>query len=1016
MNKKGFIILAVVFFLLFMLQSGVYACNQHPCLLFNSSEISLLWSNLQSSPFSGRIPSSTSNFIGGINSGGNANIIPEGAALRCLLDSSNTASSTACTTSKSNLMWNVQNLGSGSYPIDVNSYQCGACGATAGGRLAETSFVFDLLKAKSGVLNVSEEQQIVQWFEARLPDAESAFNTLTVNGNAALDNYDLPMAYGILSMYAMLQGSPYTNLSASFISSKINNYIGKIRNATRDFDNIPPEGLNYHVYSMPFAVRAAIFAENNGYYSDMLEQSVYMPILIGDLYFGDGVSFSPTTEINAGNSLGWQVESSVVDNGLGGYSPNYLYLLNKLYSTDSWTAKKGIERWFTIDAIVGNSRSDYTYNTNAYLVPALFYNSSLNYSSNLDSTGYLPASFYRDQKNNAPPTGRDNGFDLTGDGGFHIISNKLEGNGRTNSLYLAADGYMQHISGAQDGSTEKYAGSFPVEVNPGRGGYPSPGVGHRRIDFNIFLSSADFSSASSNFNYYEPTSLANSQHNYEGKFKYHLEGRFASGAEGEHKRIWMMDCATCRANRLVAMISNPDDKSYILEYVETQDSSVGVYDKRSHSLVQAATFGNGYQVVSGNNKGATRFFYPSSPTVSLPSAVKSFNDKNVYENKISQTTTSGNPRADWFYLTELITDNRQTPAINSLNVTNGNGYAGVVNWTDLGLNYSDYLSAKKDSSINLSLQYPFFNLSTNARVSIVRAVSNGSILNFAVFNATFLIVNGDYLLQSNEDVSVSVGEGVQIQTIGSSLTGAQVFATTSNLVTPGNTDAVLVDGNSSLYSQQGNYIIIGNILVSCNGAAPLCSSQQGVCSLSTQSCVSGSYVTCTTANYLAHNSSYQQSETSCDGLDNDCDGTTDEGCTSNTTSSSSPASTSSGGGGGGGGGGTTTRAPRVVLPDNSFSPVNPENGDNEQNPEFGEDIQQLNPEANNEGSKRGITGLPIFGSDGKLNKTALFIFFGAIFLGIAIYFFVKRKLMLRRLGKLKQKGSGEAIAFSHIQN
>ncbi len=867
------------FFLLIFISNSVNACpnNQHPCLLFNQSDITGLWSKLQASQFSGRIPSSTSVFSQGIAAGSSASYVPEGAALRCLLNPSATVGSTECSSAKTNLMWNVNNLGGSSFPITNASYQCGACGATGGSRLAETALVFDLLKAKSGVLNSSEEQKIIQWFENRLPDAEIAFSTLTNNGDAALDNYDLPMAYGILSMYAVLDNSPYTALSQSTISSKILSYLGKIRNALHDFDNVPPEGLNYHVYSMPFAIRAAIFAEKNNYYYDMLDQSLYMPALIGDLYFGDGSGPAPSTELTAGDGFGWQVESSPTDNGLGGYSPSYLYLLDKLYFIDSWIAKKGLERWFTIDSIIGTARSDYTYNTNAYLIAVLFYNSSLTYSSDLDSAGYLPASFYRDQKNNAPPTARDNGFDLNGDGGFYIMSNKLEGTDRVSSLYLAANGYMQHISGAMDGSTEKYAGVFPVEVNPGRGGYPSPGVGHRRIDFNVFLSSADLSGASSNFNYYEPASLANSQHNYEGKFLHHLEGRFVSGAEGEHKRIWLMDCATCRANRLTAMIGSPDDKSYVVEYVETQDSIAGTYDKRSHSLVQASVFGNGYQIQSGNNKGVTRFFQPISPTVFLPSTVKSFNNKDVYENKISQTTTSGNPRADWFYITELITNNRQTPSIASLPVINSDGYAGVINWTDLGESYRDYIAARKDNSSFVVVQNASINITTDARLLVVRIAVNGTVLNFAAFNSTNVTVNGQQLLQSNERISLSVGQGVQIQTI-SSLTGASVYAPSSTLITPGSTPVIIVDGQSTSYSTQGNYIALGNLISSCSGSAPLCALQSGVCAGSVQQCLTGNWQACTSSTYLSYNSVYESVESLCDDYDNDCDGSIDETC------------------------------------------------------------------------------------------------------------------------------------------
>ena len=66
-----------------------------------------------------------------------------------------------------------------------------------------------------------------------------------------------------------------------------------------------------------------------------------------------------------------------------------------------------------------------------------------------------------------------------------------------------------------------------------------------------------------------------------------------------------------------------------------------------------------------------------------------------------------------------------------------------------------------------------------------------------------------------------------------------------------------------------------------NPAIPLCEKQAGVCAgaRKTESlCVAGTWLACSDATYAAHSAAYQAPETACDGLDNDCDGTTDEGC------------------------------------------------------------------------------------------------------------------------------------------
>lgn len=59
-----------------------------------------------------------------------------------------------------------------------------------------------------------------------------------------------------------------------------------------------------------------------------------------------------------------------------------------------------------------------------------------------------------------------------------------------------------------------------------------------------------------------------------------------------------------------------------------------------------------------------------------------------------------------------------------------------------------------------------------------------------------------------------------------------------------------------------------------------CPKQNGVCSGAREKCTSnGQWPGCNDADYLAYNSDYQSTETKCDSLDNDCDGSADEGLT-----------------------------------------------------------------------------------------------------------------------------------------
>jgi hypothetical protein len=72
----------------------------------------------------------------------------------------------------------------------------------------------------------------------------------------------------------------------------------------------------------------------------------------------------------------------------------------------------------------------------------------------------------------------------------------------------------------------------------------------------------------------------------------------------------------------------------------------------------------------------------------------------------------------------------------------------------------------------------------------------------------------------------------------------------------------------------------------CDGATDedvvqvLCEKQAGVCAGARKPsalCVSGAWLACNDDAYTAHSAAYQSVETTCDLLDNDCDGATDEG-------------------------------------------------------------------------------------------------------------------------------------------
>jgi len=82
-------------------------------------------------------------------------------------------------------------------------------------------------------------------------------------------------------------------------------------------------------------------------------------------------------------------------------------------------------------------------------------------------------------------------------------------------------------------------------------------------------------------------------------------------------------------------------------------------------------------------------------------------------------------------------------------------------------------------------------------------------------------------------------------------------------------------------SNAGNPYCTKEVVPVCTtGQQRACPLQQGVCAGANETCTGGTWPGCTSATYLAWNASYVVNETTanCDGKDNDCDGTFDEGC------------------------------------------------------------------------------------------------------------------------------------------
>lgn len=82
------------------------------------------------------------------------------------------------------------------------------------------------------------------------------------------------------------------------------------------------------------------------------------------------------------------------------------------------------------------------------------------------------------------------------------------------------------------------------------------------------------------------------------------------------------------------------------------------------------------------------------------------------------------------------------------------------------------------------------------------------------------------------------------------------------------TEMVLWDGLPSVSVSQTCF----------EGQTRACDLQQGVCSSSRETCMNGTFTGCNETVYQMFNNDYEVIEDSCDGLDNDCDGSIDTGC------------------------------------------------------------------------------------------------------------------------------------------
>lgn len=159
---------------------------------------------------------------------------------------------------------------------------------------------------------------------------------------------------------------------------------------------------------------------------------------------------------------------------------------------------------------------------------------------------------------------------------------------------------------------------------------------------------------------------------------------------------------------------------------------------------------------------------------------------------------------------------------------------------------------------------------TTAYVKIKRGVGEG---NIGKIKLVFSNAQGE---QQIETINQSIAE-LETKTYSASI---NISNPTKLEIYP----VFIVNGQEKIGLVKADSESFGEVVGCINGQTRNCANQQGVCAGSQETCINGAWPGCTSANYIANNAAYESTETSCDGLDNDCDGSVDEGYVSTSTS------------------------------------------------------------------------------------------------------------------------------------